>query len=522
VQSYVRGQVEGVFQIHVGVRKDELMSGRLLSRGKAGLLILVVAVCATAQQPVRDINTPPEKWIRAADFLDQINKASVVMLDETGLLPHPMAATIAKGIEQVLAEDRKPGSDRARGYLEYEPKLIAAIGPDASRLHIGRSRQDMGATISRMTLRETLLDVYAALTDGRDKLLTLADKHTRTIIPGYTHGVQAQPITFAHYLVAYAEAFDRDSERMQQAYRRVNQSPLGAAALATSGFAVDRKRLAASLGFDGIIENADDANHLSPVDSAGEVANAITLAELRLGEFSQDMQTQYANPVPWFTLTDSRLTGISSIMPQKRNPSALERLRWDATMVIGEMHAVVLMGHNNRTGAGDVRLFDPVPSTRAIATFKLFGDVVNGISVNQERALAEVNADYSTTTEIADMLFRAANVPFRIGHHFASNLTDYGRAHGLKLGEIPYAEAARIYKADTKQDFPLTPAQFKEAISAEYMVYSRKGVGGPQLDRAWLKAQRDQLASAEAALDKAVANLASQAGNTSNSAAAAK
>ena len=158
---------------------------------------------------------------------------------------------------------------------------------------------------------------------------------------------------------------------------------------------------------------------------------------------------------------------------------------------------------------------------------KLFQQILDGIVVNRERALAEVKADYSTTTEIADALLQRADVPFRIGHHFASNLTDYGRAQGLKLHEIPYAEAARIYEADTKQVLPLSETEFKEVISAEYMVFGRKGIGGPQLaevkrmlanarakvaaDLAWLKDSSQHLARAEAALDKAFAVLADSA-----------
>jgi len=150
--------------------------------------------------------------------------------------------------------------------------------------------------------------------------------------------------------------------------------------------------------------------------------------------------------------------------------------------------------------------------------------VVDGIVVNKERALAEVHADYSTTTEIADALAQRADVPFRIGHHFASKLTDYGRGQGLKIQDIPYAEAARLYEAQTKATFPLSAADFAEVISAEYMVFGRKGLGGPQLaevsrmlsderdkvaaELAWLKASNDQLARAEAELEKAFSALA--------------
>jgi argininosuccinate lyase len=311
---------------------------------------------------------------------------------------------------------------------------------------------------------------------------------------------------------------------MRQAYARINQSPLGAAALATSSFPLDRERTATLLGFRGLVENAYDANHLAPVDSSLEVAGALSVAAIQLGQFAQDIHAQYAEPVPWFMLAARELTGVSSIMPQKRNPAALEQLRAQASLMVGDMQSVLLLSHNNRTGMFDYRMYDPVPSARPLQVFKLFQQIVDGIVVNKERALAEVKADYSTTTEIADALLQRADVPFRIGHHFASKLTDYGRSHGLTLHEIPYAEAARIYEADTQQPLPLAEGVFKEIISAEYMVFGRRGVGGPQLaevdrmlagerarvsaDVDWLNDSNQHLARADAILDKAFAALA--------------
>ena len=474
-----------------------------------------------------DINEVFRGGARSVEFLDRINQASIVMLDEAGIVPHAIAGRIAKAIAQVIAQERGAPSKRSADYLEYEPRLIAVAGPDASRLHTGRSRQDIASAIARMNLRDGLLQECEALVTSRGKLLALADRHQETIIPAYTHGVQAQPTTFAHYLLALGAALGRQTERLQQAYRRINQNPLGAAALATSSFPLDRKRLAVLLGFEGLVENAYDANHFAPVDSSLDVASALSIAAIQLGQFAQDIHAQYSEPVPWFVLATGELTGVSSIMPQKRNPAALEQLRAQASIMVGEMQTVFLMAHNIRTGMFDYRTYDPVPSARPLQVFKLFQQILDGIVVNKERALAEVKADYSTTTEIADALAQRADVPFRIGHHFASNLTDYGRAQGLKLHEIPYAEAARIYEAGTKQALPLSETEFKDVISAEYMVFGRRGTGGPQLaevnrmlanERAKVAADRDNLkdssqhlARAEAALDKAFAALAGAA-----------
>jgi argininosuccinate lyase len=472
----------------------------------------------TSSRTALDINEVFRSGGRSVEFLDQINKASIVMLAETQLVPHAIACSIAQGMAQVMAGDRTLPR-RSADYLDYEPRLTEIAGPDASRLHTGRSRQDIASTIARMNLRDGLLKEVEALMLAREKVLTLASRHTDTIIPAYTHGVQAQPTTFAHYLLALVAALARQTERLQQAYARINVSPLGAAALATSSFPLDRERLGALLGFDGMVENAYDANHLAPVDSSCEVAAALSIAAVQIGQFAQDIHAQYAEPTPWIMLAAGELTGVSSIMPQKRNPAALEQLRAQASIMLGEMQTVFLVAHNNRTGMFDYRMYDPVPCTRPLQVFKLLQQVIDGLVVNKARALEEVRADYSTTTEIADALLQRADVPFRIGHHFASKLSDYGRGKRLKLHDVPYREAARIYQEDTKQPFPLSEKDFFEVISPEYMVFGRKGLGGPQLSEvnrmlehereaaaatlAWLNAARDHLAGADAALDEA-------------------
>jgi argininosuccinate lyase len=478
------------------------------------------STASAAPHGALDINEAFRSGGRSPEFLDQINKACIVMLHEAGIVPAAHAALIASGIASVIEDAHTSGVPRrSADYLDYEPRLIAAVGPDASRLHSGRSRQDIASTIARMNLRDGLLQEIKALIVAREKTVALAAQHTETIIPAYTHGVQAQPTTFAHYLHALAAALARETQRLREAYQRINRNPLGAAALATSSFPIDRKRLATLLGFDGLLENAYDANHLAPVDSALDVASALSIAAVQIGQFAQDLHTQYADTTPWFLLATGELTGVSSIMPQKRNPAALEQLRAQSSILLGEMQTVFLLSHNNRTGMFDYRMYDPVPCGRPLQVFKLLQQVLGGIVVNKDRALAEVKADYSTTTEIADALMQKADVPFRIGHHFASKLTDFGRGNGLKLHDIPYAEAARIYREQTQQTLPLSESAFREVISAEYMVFGRKVVGGPQLsevnrmladehanvsaDFAWLKNSIDHLERTDAALEKA-------------------
>ncbi len=478
----------------------------------------------SAEPEPHDVNASFRGGGRSVEHLDQINKASIVAVAEAGIVSADAARRIAAGILALIREEQSRPRQWSADYLDYEPKLIAAVGPDASRLHCGRSRQDISATIARMNLRGGLLAQCDALAGAREALLSLAAQHKHTIVPAYTHGVQAQPTTLAHYLLAMGSALARSVSRLRAAYAHANLGPLGSAALTTSSFALDRRRLAALLGFDGLVENAYDANHLAPVDTCMEVAAALGIAAVQIGQFAQDLHAQYAEPMPWMTLQRGELVGVSSIMPQKRNPAALEQLRVQSSLLLGEMQAVALTSHNVRTGMFDYRAYDPVPAGRALIVFNLLRKVLGGIVVDKARALAEVHADYSTATEIADALLQRADVPFRIGHHFASELTDYGRSRKLSMREIPYREAVRIYEAMASQAFPLDETAFAEVSSPEYMVFGRRGIGGPQIaevermfaaqragldaDLAWTNARRAALAQADARLDDAIAAIA--------------
>ena len=479
------------------------------------LVALALAPAAVAAQDARD------------DFhhLGQINKASIVMLAETGLVPEPLGATIAAGIAQVIAEQDEPGSRRSSDYLVFEERLVEVAGRDASRLHTGRSRQDIGSTSRRLALREALLATYESLLAPREALLALAEQHTGTVIPGYTHGVQAQPTSFAHYLLAFAAALERDAQRLEEAYVRVNRSPLGAAALGTSGFPIDRERLAALLGFEGAVENSYDANHVSSVDSKTELASALAISAVAVGQFSEDVHIQYHDPAPWLLL-DRSLTGISSIMPQKRNPIILERLRQIASTVLGDAQTVFLTAHNTSTGMIDYRGADQILETaeKARRMYEHYATVVSGLDVDPARSLAEVDADYATMTEVADTLLRHADIPFRVGHHYASELTEYGRSRGKRPKELTAEELLHVYEETYGEPLPVSVDRIREALDPEEMVAGRRGLGGPQPEETgrmvregrsrlnashgWLEGARGALADAETSLESAFEALA--------------
>lgn len=467
-------------------------------------------------------------------WLSQINRASAVMVVERGIVPKPLGAKIYDAINSVDAAGSAPGAKRSADYLVVEKDLMAAGGPDISRLHSGRSRQDIGSTTQRLITRDDFLDAFEKLNGMRDAILALAAQAPDAIIPAYTWGVQAQPITLGHYGAGFAAAFERQAARMREAYARLNQSPLGAAALGTSSFPVDRPRLAELLGFDAVVENSLDANQISPIDGGAELAGLATSGALTLGALIADVTAQYAQTEPWIWLAEGNETGVSSIMPQKRNPSGLVRLRAEASNLIGEATTFALIAHNVSPGMSDYKDFGnpkeyPNVILRDMAALFAHGEaVIRSMRFRTERALDEVNSDYSTTTELADVLQREADVPFRIGHHFASELVNFGRGHHLRASAIPFAEAQRIYaevatasKVETK--LPLSEEQFRRALTAENMVTSSKGLGGPQpsevarmlgaakdklaADKAWLDATRVKLTAASQKLDQAFAGL---------------
>lgn len=484
------------------------------------LIFCAIAVPAAAAEPRRD----------AFFFLSEMNKASAVMITEQGIVPKPLGAAIARAVAQVIADQEKPGSARSGDYLKVEPLIVGAGGPDMTRLHSGRSRQDIGSTSRRLFMRDDLIAAMEQLNGARAALLAMAAKHPNAIVPAYTWGVQAQPVSFGHYILGYTQALARDAERYRQAYARLNQSPLGAAALGTSSFPVNRARLAQLLGFEGVVENSLDANQISPIDGGVEVSAIAASSALTTSALIADITAQYAQPRPWLILAEGDLTGGSSIMPQKRNPVGLVNLRIAASRIVGEAQTYFLLSHNVASGMGDYKVNQPDRVLKQAADFYSdLGALMKTFVFDEARALAEVNADYSMTTELADILQRDAEVPFRIGHHFASDLVTFGRGKNLKPAEIAYADAQRIYTEAAKffgmndAKLPLSEARFRQALTAENMVNSSQGLGGPQpeevarmlaaqgaalaADSRGLDAMRGRLAAASRTLNETFAGL---------------
>lgn len=445
-------------------------------------------------------------------YLIEANRAQVVMLAERRLLPAAQLARIAGALRAAAAEAEAPGSERSPNYLVLERRLVELIGPEATNLHVGRSRNDLGATMNRMLMRQRVLHLLEGIVAVRAKVHRLAGAHVDTVMPGFTHAVQAQPTTLAHFLLAFDASLARDCQRLREVYGRINLSPLGSGAFTTSSFALDRERLARLLGFDGLLENSYDAIMVSPADSKVELASALSISALNIGRFAQYLVFQYDDPVPGMLLTGPIL-GRSSAMPQKRNPSAIERLRLAASEVVANGHASAMFVHNTPMyEVKDVREDHLIRLTRfadeAAEMYVQLGRVLESLTIRKDVLRAQVDRDYSTMTELAETLLREEGVPFRTGYAVASELATYGRAHNKRPQELTHEEVATVYRGVTGQPLPLSAARLRRVFDPAEIIRTRAGRGGPQpaetnrmLDkqrahaadvRGWVGAQREK------------------------------
>ena len=447
---------------------------------------LVAASAATFATALVDVlaaedDMPPAVCADLFCLLIAANQASSVMLAEEQLLSPSAAVTIAAATAWVAEEQARPGAARSSNYLDFEARLVELAGTAASNLHIGRSRQDLHGTMRRMLVRQRWLATMHDQLNARRRLLALATREANTPVPAYTHGVQAQPTTFGHYLLAFSAALGRDTERTRQGFARLNRSPLGAAALGTSGFALNRHRLAALLGFDAPVENSLDANLVSSADYKLELASILSQSAVAVGRFAQDMHTQYHDPQPWIALHRSSTSG-SSIMPQKRNPRAIDRLRSAASAVVGQAHQVLLDAHNVNTGMHDYRRLAPTLALadQADDLYRRYALLLDSLHVDAARALEELRRGYSTMTAVADLLVREADVPFRDAHSYASALVDLCRRTNQPADGVSNKALRRVYEQTLGVPLPVSPQTIRDALQPAAMIAGRRGFGGPQ------------------------------------------
>lgn len=478
--------------------------------------ILLGGVCMSAEAAKRD----------NFFWLGQINKATDVINTSEGLLTPEQGHKFALTIKQVLEDGEKPDAPRPNIVITFEPLLIKAGGPEVTMLHAGRSSQDMLTTISIVRQREEMLKLSQALNDMQKTLLDLADQHRETVIPNYTNGVAAQPNSLAHYLLAYAVAFARDQQRLQECYKRLNRSPMGATVLNGTGWPLNRQRMAAYLGFDEISYNTYDAGQIYPNEAAIEVGGITSAIAIHLTSFIEEIMQQYAQPRPWILLQEGNgNTYVSSAMPQKRNPGILNRARTDCGTILGQATAAAFRAHNIPAGMADGRLRGSDPMLKSTTkVIKDFEKILKALDIKPERALEELNLDWTCSQEIADVLMRKYNIPFRTGHHFASEIVTYARNNNIPPSEFAYADAQKVYAKLAADDasipkvLPMTEADWKASLDPVSIVHNRAVKGGPQpaelevmftharkqLDNNvnWQKQAAQKLQNAEAKLNK--------------------
>ena len=457
-------------------------------------------------------------------WLGQINKATAVINTEEHLLTPEQGQRFARGIEAVLEQGEKPDGARPNLVITFEPLLIKAAGPEITKLHAGRSSQDMLTTVSLAMQREQLLELASELNAMQRSLVALAEKNQSTILPNYTNGVAAQPNSLAHYLLAYNDAFSRDAQRLQAYYGRINRSPMGACVLNGTGWPLNRDKMAQLLGFDGIAYNTYDAGQVFPQEAPLEMGGIASSIAIHIGGFIEEIMQQYAQPRPWILLKEGNgNTYVSSAMPQKRNPGILNRARTDCSTLLGMAVEGTFRAHNIPAGMADGRLRGTDKLTKqTISVVKQFNRILNALEVKPERALEELNLDWTCSQEIADVLMRKYEVPFRTGHHFASEIVTYARTNNVTPATFTYEEASRIYAklaaedSSLPQSLPLTPAEFRSCLDPVAIVHNRAVKGGPQpqelqlmlgMAQKTLAKQEQWQAKAKSRVDEAEANL---------------
>ena len=440
---------------------------------------------------MREINAsiPFDKRMWRQDIA--ASKAHVAMLATQGVVAQEDAAAISAGLDTVAADYEANGvpDDLTLEdiHMLSEAKLAAAIGPVAGRLHTARSRNDQVATDFRLWVRDAIDQTRAALAALDAALLARAEQHAGDVMPGFTHLQSAQPVTLGHHLMAYHEMIARDVTRFADARARMNLCPLGSAALAGTGFPLDRHATAAALGFDGPTRNSLDA--VSDRDFAIEYLTAAAQCSLHLSRLAEEFVLWASQPFGFVALSDQWSTG-SSIMPQKRNPDAAELVRGHAGRITGCLVSLMVTMKGLPLAYSKDMQDDKPPVFECHDLLGLSIAAMTGMiesatfRTDRMRALAE--SGYATATDLADWLVREANVPFREAHHITGRAVARAEALAVTLDQVPLA--------DLKAIDPRIDDRVYSVLSVDASVASRTSFGGTAPDnvRAAIRAARGE------------------------------
>jgi argininosuccinate lyase len=367
--------------------------------------------------------------------------AHAAMLAAQGIISRADLQSIEKGMAQITQEIESGRFewklDLEDVHLNIEARLTQLAGDAGKRLHTGRSRNDQVATDVRLWLRGEIDLITALLLDLQKSLLALAEKNVETILPGFTHLQVAQPVSFGHHMLAYVEMFSRDGERMADVRKRVNQLPLGAAALAGTSYPLDREAVARSLGMDGVCQNSLDA--VSDRDFAIEFTAAASLAMIHVSRLSEELVLWTSQNFGFIEIADRFTTG-SSIMPQKKNPDVPELARGKTGRVVGHLMGLLTLmkgqplAYNKDNQEDKEPLFDTADTLKD--TLRIFAEMVGGISTRPEAMEKAALKGYATATDLADYLVRKG-VPFRDAHETVAHAVKAAIAQQVDLSKLP-------------------------------------------------------------------------------------
>jgi argininosuccinate lyase len=419
--------------------------------------------------------------------------AHAEMLCHQGILSVDDHAAIQRGmaaISQEISEDSFEWKlDLEDVHLNIEARLTQLVGDAGKRLHTGRSRNDQIATDVRLWLRDEIDLIGALLRDLQTALIALADKNADVILPGFTHLQVAQPVSFGHHMLAYVEMFARDAERMLDLRRRVNRLPLGAAALAGTSYPLDRERVAATLGMEGVCQNSLDA--VSDRDFAIEFTAAASLAMVHISRFSEELVLWMSQSFGFIDIADRFCTG-SSIMPQKKNPDVPELARGKSGRVIGHLMGLLTLmkgqplAYNKDNQEDKEPLFDTVDTLKD--TLRIFAEMVGGITVKPEAMERAALKGYATATDLADYLTKQG-LPFRDAHETVAHAVKAAIVQGVDLSQLPL-EALQKFN-------PAIGPDVYEVLGLRGSLNARNILGGtaPAQVRAQIQRHRQRLST---------------------------
>ena len=407
-----------------------------------------------------------QRWL-FGPMLDA-SEAHLLMLQATGLMTAAQAGRVwdaLQALRQAGAASFAYDPHVEDLFFQMEARIVDLAGEEAGgNLHLARSRNDLDAAMARLALRRTLLDVHVCLERLRQTLLRRIEEHVETLMPGHTHTQPAQPTTLGHFLAATAEALERDAVRVQAAFARTNRGPLGAAALTTTGFPIDRELTARLLGFDDVVTNSYDA--IGGVDYALESLAALTTCALGLSRLVHELLLWATREYGTLRIDDSFIQ-ISSIMPQKRNPVVLEHLRARVGWVLGSAATAQTLVHSAAFGdTVDVEdeFYEPLFRTfeHGIDFLRLADAALATCQFDREKLAARATDGFTTATEIADTLVRHSGLSFRQAHRVASTIVRRSNGEPAAVDAELVAEAAReALGPELGQAVRLTPEQLR-------------------------------------------------------------